>query len=287
VRRSERSAAGLPLSTRPLPARRPRPPQAACALALALAISVACSSPPGRGPTARRFTFDADTFAWANELYWEYDFDHGAGAPAVHARPEPTEYGQRCIAMVRAAREFLRAARFVPEAPALGEAETRSRVRTILDADPRAEAPLPAPVTIPGFADLRSFSRAHEALLKAELGGFVTTYFQRGNWRLILPFFANGQRDTAHELRGELERGETPIVHVVNFPVIDINHALLLFEVEETASGLRFAAYDPNQPDRPLPLFFDEDRSAFRLPRTPYFAGGRVKVWEIYRGLFF
>jgi hypothetical protein len=88
----------------------PRRP-AALALALATAWVVwACSGPTGAGLAPRRFEFSRDTFAYANELYWQYDFDGDSGTTTVHARTEPVEYGQRCIAMVRAVRQFLLAA---------------------------------------------------------------------------------------------------------------------------------------------------------------------------------
>ena len=247
----------------------------------------ACSTPAGEGLAPRRFEFSRDTLAFANELYWQYDFAADSGTTRVHARPEPVEYGQRCISMVMAVRQFLLAARFEPASPRLSDAEYRARVRQVLATDPRAEGPSATPIPIPGFADLRSFSREHDALLKELAGGFLATYLQRGNWRLILPFLPSQQRATARELREQLEREQLPIVHVVNFPNIDINHALLLFEAEEVPSGVRFTAYDPNQPEHPVSLDFDRTESAFVFPRTPYFAGGRVKVYEIFRGLLY
>jgi hypothetical protein len=269
------------------PARGARARRAAPGALAAAWLALACASPPGERLAPPRFEFSRDTFAWANELYWQYDGDGRARSRAARGGAEPVDYGQRCIVMARAVRQFLFAARFEPDAPPVSAAEYRARVRQVFAADPRMEAPSPAPVTIPGFADLRDFSRAHEELLKESIGGFFPTYFQRGNWRLILPFPPSQQRATARGLRERIARGHAPIVHVVNFPKLDINHALLLFAAEETPLGLRFGAYDPNQPEHPLALVFDEARAAFHLPRTPYFPGGRVKVYEIYRGWFF
>jgi hypothetical protein len=146
--------------------------------------------------------------------------------------------------------------------------KTVSRPLRHFETDPRAELLSGTPYD-PGFADLRAFSRAHEALLKELMGGFFATYFQRGNWRLVLPFLPSQQRATARELLGQIERGRPPIVHVVTFPRIDINHALLLFEAEETPLGLRFGAYDPNQPGHPVSLVFDRSRAGFLFPQTP------------------
>lgn len=260
----------------------------AAALSLATAwLLSACAAPAGGGLDGRRFDFSRDTFAYANELYWSYEFGAEPGATRFRGREEPVEYGQRCIAIARAARQFFRAARFEPGAPPLGEAGYRERIRKVLETDPRAERPVEAPIAIPGFADLRGFSRAHETLLKELIGGLLTTYLQRGNWRLIFPFPPSSQRATARELREGVARGDPPIVHVANFPRIDVNHALLVFEAEETPLAVRFSAYDPNDVEHPVSLVFERATATFHLERTPYFSGGPVKVYEIYRGPLF
>ena len=41
--------------------------------------------------------------------------------------------------------------------------------------------------------------------------------------------------------------------------------------------------YDPNEPGQPLTLVFDRATGRFTLPATPYFVGGRVDVYEVYR----
>lgn len=236
-------------------------------------------------PGTRRFDFAHDTFAYTNDLYWRYD---GADARAAEpARSGPVEFGQRCIGLVRSARQFFRAARFSADADPVSEEEYRARVRAVLRSDPRADAPASAPVLIPGYPDLRSFSRAHERLLKQELGGRIDSYLQRGNWRMILPFFRRGQRSTAETLLERLRRGSLPVVRVVNFPVIDINHALLVFAAEPGPGRIRFLAYDPNDADRPVALDFDRASARFRLSPTAYFAGGSVNVYEIFSGPFF
>ena len=189
--------------------------------------------------------------------------------------------------MTRATRQFLYAARFAPDAPPVSEAEYRARVRTVLESDPRREGPSAPPVTIPGYSDLRSFSRAFEGILKHETAGVAAAYLQRGNWRMIFPFAPRQQRATARELVDDLARGHPPIVHLVNFPSIDINHSLLVFEAEETPLEIRFLAYDPNDASQPVQLVFDRATATFQLGRTEYFAGGPVKVYEIYDGFFF
>jgi hypothetical protein len=225
----------------------------------------------------RRFDFARDTFSFTNDLYWSYD------APP---RDGPVRFGQRCVNVVRSARQFFHAARFGAGEP-LTEAEYRKRVRAVLASDPRADAPAAAPVLFPGFADLRSFSHAHERLLKEELGGSSASYLQRGNWRMVLPFSRGSQRSAAAALQERLARGGLPIARVVNFPVIDVNHALLVFDADARADEIRFRAYDPNDVTHPVELILDRSSSSFRLPRTAYFAGGPVNVYEIFTGPLF
>ena len=84
-------------------------------------------------------------------------------------------------------------------------------------------------------------------------------------------------------------------MHLVRFPQLTINHALLLFAVEpgettETADGnceWRFQAYDPNQPARPVTLTFSPHQRTFFLPASFYWPGGRVDVIHILRNWWF
>ena len=104
---------------------------------------------------------------------------------------------------------------------------------------------------------------------------------------MIFPFGREHQRSTAESLLASLAEGHPPIVHVLRFPRITINHALLLHGARSTDTEVRFFAYDPNQPDRNLVLRYDRGQASFLYPRTRYFQGGRVSVYEIYDGLLY
>ena len=261
----------------------PRASRLARLLLAAGVLHAAGAGADAQAPGARRFDFARDTFAYTNDLYWSYEADPGA----TRARHGPVEFGQRCVSLARAARQFFHAARFTAGGDLLSEEEYRERVRAVLASDPRAETAVSSQVAIPGYADLRSFSRSHERLLKQELGGRAASYLQRGNWRMVLPFSRGSQRSTADELLARLAYGGLPVIRVVNFPVIDINHALLVFDAEPGPDAIRFHAYDPNDAERPVVLVFDRASARFRLPRTAYFGGGSVNVYEIFTGPFF
>ena len=79
-----------------------------------------------------RFEFERDTFAFPNELVWEYHFDEATGATASRRRVPPPEYALRCFVLVRAARQFLYHARFDPATPPAPDEVFRRQVRAVL-----------------------------------------------------------------------------------------------------------------------------------------------------------
>jgi hypothetical protein len=52
----------------------------------------------------RRFEFERDTFAFPNELVWEYHFDEATGTTGAARRVPAPDYVHRCFVLVRAAR---------------------------------------------------------------------------------------------------------------------------------------------------------------------------------------
>ncbi len=236
---------------------------------------------PHGGPA---FDFQRDAFAFANETMWRYGVDPATGrqttTPCV---PEP-DYTLHCFVVARSAKQFWLHARFAPELPAADDATCRRLVRAVVSRSAQTGSELAAKVVIPGYAGLREFSAAREGLLKAECGGAWQSYLQRGNWRMVFPFPRRHQQTEAARLASVLKRGELPIVHVVRFPQLTINHTLLLLGVKETTNAITFRAYDPNVPEREVALTYDRATRTFTLPPLHYFAGGRVDVYEIYRG---
>jgi hypothetical protein len=236
--------------------------------------------------TARVFDFIADTFSYPNELVWEYQFDPQTGKASTRKNDPPPTYAHHCFVAVRSVRQFFLHGAFLPDCASINAPGYRRIIRFIT----RRSAHRPsAPVTrlsIPGFANLRQFSAAHADLLRQNCGGAWQSYVQRGNWRMILPFTRGGQAGMAVELQKALAAGRLPIIHVVTFPRLTINHVLLIFGVSSATGGLEFKCYDPNICEKPLVLSYDQAGRTFIYPRTHYFPGGRVNAYEIYCGLF-
>lgn len=228
--------------------------------------------------------FERDTFAFANELVWEYRFDPATGQATTHWNKPPPRYAHHCFVLVRSARQFLYHARFDSAKPQTN-AETYARlIRTVVARNPRRPSAPEDRVVIPGYDSLRAFSAAHEGLLKANCGGAWQSYFLRSHWRIVLPMTRSHQARMAWQLVDSFGPRLAPIAHLIRFPQLTINHGIVLMDWTETPAGLRFIAYDPNQPVRPTELVFDREQRTFFFPRNHYWPGGRVDVIEAYRG---
>src|SRR5881628_1141479 len=76
-------------------------------IALFLALFAAgCASSSRQQSFSRPFTFGHDTFAYANELVWEYQFDDATGKTSHHKRVPPPDYTHHCFVVARAAKQF-------------------------------------------------------------------------------------------------------------------------------------------------------------------------------------
>ncbi len=253
-------------------------------LLLLAALSGGCAtqhfdSAPSAG---RPFAIQQDGFAYANELMWEYRYDPATGKLTHHRPQKPPDYTHHCFVVARSARQFFEHARFDPDLPVAEVATYRRLIRRVVSISPRRILPEDQRIIIPGYSNLFAFSQAREQLLKKECGSAVQSYFQRGHWRMIFPLSRHHQEKMARQLVAALQHDRPPLVHLVRFPQLTINHAVLLFGVKETGQEIQFATYDPNCPAEPTELVYDRGLRTFKFPRGFYFEGGRVDVYEIY-----
>ncbi len=246
-----------------------------------------CASSHETAASNRRpFDFQHDTFAFANDLVWEYHYDAHGKWVSNPREPKP-DYTHHCFVVARSAKQFFEHARFDPAQPVADSTTYRRLIHRVLASRASTELPEDKKIIIPGYADLRAFSQAQEKLLKAECGSAWQSYFQRGHWRIIMPFSRHHQEKMANRLAGEIRANRPPVVHVICFPGLAINHAILLFGVDETAAEIKFTVYDPNNPAKPVSLIYHRDTRAFEFPANDYFYGGRVNIYEVYRGLLY
>jgi hypothetical protein len=259
-----------------------------CALLLLLLVALCgcATSPPIDRPVARHFDFQQDTFAYPNELVWEYYFDAN-GKWRYHAREPRSTYSHHCFVVARSARQFFINARFDPTQPIADEATFRSLIRRVVTSSPRHSLAEGQKIVIPGYANLREFSKAQQKLLRAGCGGSWQSYVQRGHWRIMLPFTRHQQQRVSELLLAHLKENPPLVVHVIRFPQLYINHALVIFDAVETPDKIDFLTYDPNDPEAPTAVTYDRASRTFTLPTNKYFFGGRVDVYEVYRGWFY
>ena len=234
-------------------------------------------------PVERPFALGKDSFAFANELQWTYEFLDNGQVVTRDAEPPPT-YPLRCFPTVRTAREFFYHAQFDPDLPKASPEAYEQLIEQIVKRNSRCPAAREERIVIPGYSDLFAFSVDHELILRRACGGPLQSYFQRGNWRMILPVTRWENRRTARQLVEEVREGRLPIIHIYRFPSVTLNHSVLLYGVKQESGQLVFQAYDPNNPGRPAEVTFWEDTGAFFFERNQYFAGCRVKVYEVFRG---
>lgn len=235
----------------------------------------------------RRFEFERDSFGFANELVWEYRIDATAGKRTLRPRNPKPDYAHRCFALARVARQFFYHARFDMHQSTTTDESYRQRVRAVMVRHPRIPCKSAEQIVIPGFAGLREFSRAQEKLFKTECGGAWRSYFLRSHWRMIFPFSRAHQTRTAVALVAALKRNHLPIVHLVKFPSLTINHCIVLFGVTESGRGWEFESYDPNNSESPERLTFDRASQTFFLSPNACWPGGELNVSHICRSWFF
>ena len=230
----------------------------------------------------RSFQFERDTFAFAHELGWKYHFDPVTGVMTTQKTDPPPTYYHRCFVLVRATRQFFQHAQFAPERSPTEQESYRQLIRAVVSRNPRHGCADAERIVIPGFDGLRSFSKSHEMLLKAECGAAWESYFLRSHWRMIFPVSSRFQEQMAEKLKRSLAQHEISLVHLFRFPRITINHGIVLYDIAETKQHVEFAAYDPNIPGHPVKLVYEKTRCGFTMAPNCYWGGGSLSVMEIY-----
>jgi hypothetical protein len=246
------------------------------ALGVALLLS-ACASVP-TAPAAVRpdgaavagFSFGADTFAFPNEIR------------ARHPDRDDL-YANYCFVLARGLRQFFRFARFEPTAPALTHEGYVDRVRALAARVPWAPSgATDERVVIPGYANLREFSRAQQAAVKEGLGGRFWTLVHWTNWRVTFPVTRGHQATVARAIMDELDAGRLAQLLVTNWPKPELNHTVVAFAYRPGAHGVEFSVWDPNDPAEPGVMTFEAEVSRFRASRLYDTEPGLIRAFRMY-----
>ncbi len=250
------------------------------ALLSVVVVTAACASTPqpsggpplglARPVQAPAFSFATDTFAFPNLI--------GARHP-----DEPDLYAHYCFVLARGVRQFAQFARFDPSLPKLDRAGYVERVKRVA-ALPAWEPALPLDdrVVIPGYANLREFSRVAESAVKEGLGGAFWTWVHWTNWRVTLPVPGAHQEAVAHEIVDELRAGRLVQLLVTNWPKPELNHTVVAFESRPAAGGVEFVVWDPNDPAEPGIMTFDQTARRFWATRLYDTEPGPIRAFRMY-----
>jgi hypothetical protein len=249
-------------------------------------ISAGCASVQPTAGAGQPFDFQHDTFAYANELVFNYQ--NGVHTPDVKPQEREHSYTRRCFIMAAGVVQFWKHARFEPQAPPVSTEELARRIRDVRD---RAawwpSEPPDQRVAFPGFANLHELSEREGRLLRANMGAGWTTYFHLRKFPMPFKPSPEDEGHLCDNLQSWLHQGHPMVVWLYNFPELNINHAVTVFE-EIAATQPRqviFHVYDPNYTDAPRTLTFDRTAQVFSYEKTFYFSGGPVHVRRMYTSL--
>jgi len=95
-------------------------------------------------------------------------------------------------------------------------------------------------VVIPGYANLREFSREQEAAVKEGLGGRFWTWVHWTNWRIAFPMPKGQQAGVADEIAQEIDHGRLVQLLVTNWPIPELNHTVVAFLATDRADRIDF-----------------------------------------------
>jgi hypothetical protein len=154
---------------------------------------------------ARDFDPKRDVFAFSNDTVMNYSVTHVGRLHVGEKKAKSDKPTHCCFLFTRSAMQFWKFAHFEPKQPRLPDAEYRARVRAVFRIPTwmgRKER-----IVFPGYADLWSFSREHEKILRADLGSWLLTYLRIGNWRMMNPVIRLQQRHFAEKLFANVSKG--------------------------------------------------------------------------------
>jgi len=245
---------------------------------LAVASAAAgCASVPPAPPTLANgdaavsgFAFDRDTFAFPNEI-------------RAFSDDRDDLYANYCFVVARGLRQFFQFARFDPAASPLDRAGYVERVRQVVARPPwHRPIPLDERVVIPGYASLREFSAAQESAVKEGMGGRFWTLLHWTNWRTAFPLTRRHQAGVLEEIGRELAAGRLVQLLVTNWPILELNHTVVVFASRGHGEGVDLAIWDPNEPARPGVITFDRARGTFWATRVYATRPQAIRVFRMY-----
>jgi hypothetical protein len=244
------------------------------------AIFLAAAS--ARAGSADGFNYQRDTLSFANWTVFTYENGHIVS----HKNKFGHHYSRRCFVMTRTVGQFYKFARFEPNAARLDERELQKRIRAVTRKPPWHDALSPEKrIVIPGYRNLRELSVENTELMQRNIGLGWVVYLRPGNARMFFERSKKYQEKTHDELERMLARGEFFIAYLSDYPILHINHSVLVYKHDKprAADGTDYyLVYDPNHPDAPRHLKWLPTKREFDFQKDNEFAGGFTRVFQVY-----
>ena len=233
------------------------------------------------GPSAG-FNFNRDTLSFANWTVFSYENGHIVS----HKNQYGHHYSRRCFVMTRTVEQFYKFAWFEPKAAPIDDRELTRRIRDVTRRPPWHD-PLPAEkrIVIPGYSNLRELSQAKMDLMQQNIGLGWVVYLRVGNFRMFYEHSKEYQEKTHAELEQSLTRGEFFVGYLSDYPILHINHSVLVYKHDRArpADGNDYyLVYDPNHPDGPRHLKWIAAKREFSFEKDREFPGGFTRVFQVY-----
>ena len=229
---------------------------------------------------SKPFNFQTDTFAFANQTYFDYKPVSDTEIKISRRRGYLADYSRHCFQLCRAVLQFHQFAEFRPDLLKVSELEYQKLVRRLSKIPVWSSGPREK-VVVPGYPDLHSFSSEHSLMLEKNLGVWWPSFWRIGNWRIVLPVPRSGQERVANWLRSELDAGRIRAVYITRFK--PINHCLIPYHYAPESNGdLVFDVYDANQPGKLVRLTYRASARSFYLDKTWYYSRGLINVLRLY-----
>lgn len=218
-------------------------------------------------PGPRAFDFATDTLAPPAPEPAALENHETLSAPALRGHMDAA-----------VARQFFLHARFEPAQPPPSSTLRIALVREVLGRNPGGASAGDRRVVIPGYQNLREFSRLQGHLLRAE--SWLVCPCQGRTPVMVKAFGGSDARKSAaaKQLGIALTANRPALVRLYQHRQLKYDRSLLLFGAQEQDGVVRFAAYDPAAPKQPVQLSFNRASRAFALSDDAAASGPALAV---------
>ena len=220
-------------------------------------------------PGPRAFDFATDTLAVP------------LSEPGLEEKESLAGTALRGHADAHVARQFFLHARFEPAQPPPSVEARIGLVREVLRRSPTEASPEGRRVVVPGYANLREFSRLQGHLLRAE--SWLACPCESRVPLLTKAFVGDSGKDAAvAELLASTGINRPALVRLYRQHTLHYGRSLLVFGAQAAEGEVRFTAYDPAAPQQPVQLTFNRASRVFALSDDAVNSGTALGV-DVYR----